>query len=106
MDCINVFLDPQCIVSHEDFQRKILKYNPPTSLVATFKKGRKNVSNYENYLSIQKQRLEVLHKKYLFWKFWNIFTTVPVVVSCFNKITKTVTVLKQDSTAVASLRIF
>ena len=50
MDCINVFLDPQCIVSHEDFQRKILKYNPPPSLVATFKKGRKNVSNYENYL--------------------------------------------------------
>ena len=38
--------------------------------------------------------LEVLHKKYLFWKFWKIFTKTPVVGFCFNKIARPVSLNK------------
>ena len=27
MDCINVFLDPKCIIGQEDFQHKILNWS-------------------------------------------------------------------------------
>ena len=50
--------------------------------------------------------LKVLHEKYLFSKFLKVFTKTPVVGSCFSKTARSVTVLKQDSTAVVFLGIF
>ena len=40
--------------------------------------------------------LEVLHKKYLFSKFWKVLIKTPWVGSCFNKIPRHVIVLKQN----------
>ena len=36
MDCIKVFLDPQYIVSHEDFQQKILNWSALLSLLSLY----------------------------------------------------------------------
>ena len=80
--------------------------NPSPPLVPTCKEGRKErARTFRIVCTFRGSRLEVLHKNYLFWTCWKVFTKT-LVRSYFNKIVRHVTVLEQDSTTVAFLGIF
>ena len=97
--CIGLYLcvkDPQCIVSQEDFQHKILNWSTLLFLLSLHnsKEGNRGAATTRIVYNFRSSRLEVLHKKYMFWKFWKVVTKTPVVGSCFNKIARPATVLK------------
>ena len=74
LDCTNVFLGRQSIVSQEKFQHKI---SCPYIQV-----GQERGSKIYKFRS---SRLEVLHKKSLLWKFWKMFAKTPAVGSFLMK---------------------
>ena len=103
-----MFLDPQCTVSQEDFQHKIPNWSTLLPLLSlhtsrAVKRGWKKMRIVYRFRS---SRLEVLHKKYLFWRFWKAFTKTPEEGSCYNKIARPATILKYDPIATAFLGIF
>ena len=93
LDCINIYLDPQWIVSQEVFQLKILNWSALLPLLSlhTSRAGKRGQELWE---LLRSTCLEVLIKKYLFWKAWKIFTKTLVVGSGFDTIARPVTVLK------------
>ena len=64
----NMFLDPQCTVSKEDFQHKILNWSTLLPLlVPTYKWGRKEGAETMRIVyKSRSTRLELVHEKYLF----------------------------------------
>ena len=85
-----MFLDSQCIVNQEDSEHKILNWSTllPLWSLHTCRVGKMGTWPMRIIYKFRSSRLELLHEKVLFLKFWKVFSKTAMVGSCFNNIAK------------------